>query len=75
MKSEARLPPEMIGYVTYDEDEEAVYEVTSSSEEFYTDRSQRIGNFNQSLDLKLTTRDTLKIQKRFKLLVQNWRHA
>ncbi len=44
----------MIGYVTYDEDEEAVYEVTSSSEEFYTDRSQRIGNFNQSLDLKLT---------------------
>ena len=61
VKSEARLPSEMIGYVTYDEDEEAVYEVTSSSEEFYTDRSHRIGNFNQSLDLKLTTKDTLKL--------------
>ena len=68
VKSEARLPTDMIGYIT-NEEEEAVYEVTSSSDEFYTDRSQRIGNFNQSLDLFLTTKDTLKLQKRFKLLV------
>jgi hypothetical protein len=74
VKSEARLPTELIGYTT-NEEEEAVYEVTSSSDEFYTDRSHRIGNFNESLDLLLTTKDTLKLQKRFKLLVQNWRHS
>jgi len=66
VNSEAKLPTE--GLTTYEE-EQAVYEVTSSSDEYYTDRSARIGNYNEALDLKLTTKDTLKLQKRFKLLV------
>ena len=54
--------------MTYEE-EKAEYEVSGSSDEYYTDRSARIGNYNETLDLKLTTKDTLKLQKRFKLLV------